>query len=339
MDKEDIRIEKVIVHIMDSTVGMAVLSDKELEYGSDIADFLKGHIAKIMIGDESRHCEFHREESEIYKLLVDYDDKNFIPISRDIANVLYSVMEPNPDILPADLMVVRYRVGEEVYLGILKMNYKAMYTHRTMPVENGNSNEVILHKSILPPASQRLTEAAVIRMSDLTVNVIEKKYEVNGEKVNYFSYMFLKCSAKLSPKAQLSIVNRAVENVQKETIAEEKQYEAQMRAKSIIQETLQEKGGFTPEEIGDKIFREEPQQREAFQDQLEKYDIVKDEIKPKSETTVKKYQNQHLYTDTGIEIKIPMEMYKDPGQVEFITNQDGTVSVLIKNIEHLEAKF
>ena len=339
MDKDDIRIEKVIIHILDTTVGLAVLSDKELEYGSDMADFLKTHIAKTMTGDEGRHCEFHREESEIYKMLVDYDDKNFIPISRDIANILYGVMESNSDIPPADLMIVRFRAGEEVYLGILKMNYKSMYTHRTVSSDTGNDNEVILHKSLLPPSSQKLTEAAVIKMSDLSVNVIEKKYEVNGEKVNYFSYLFLKCSAELSPKAQLSIVNRAVTSVQKETVAEEKQYEENMRAKDIIRETLDEKGGFTPEEIGDRIFGDEPQKKEAFQSQIEKYDIVKEEIKPRSEATLRKYQSQHLYTDTGIEIKIPMEMYKDPGQVEFITNQDGTVSVLIKNIEHLEAKM
>lgn len=54
---------------------------------------------------------------------------------------------------------------------------------------------------------------------------------------------------------------------------------------------------------------------------------------------MRKYQSQHLYTDTGIEIKIPMEQYKNPQSVEFITNPDGTISVLIKNIEHLEAKL
>ena len=72
---------------------------------------------------------------------------------------------------------------------------------------------------------------------------------------------------------------------------------------------------------------------------MEKYDMVKEEIQPRSDNTVRKYQSQHLYTDTGIEIKIPMEQYKNPQRVEFITNPDGTISVLIKNIEHLEAKL
>lgn len=341
MNKEDIRIKNVIVHILDSTIGMPVLSDTELEYGSEIAEFLKEHIAKISSGDDAKECRFYREESEVFQMLEEYADDNFVEISKDIASLLYSIMNSNIDIPPADLMVVRFRESEEEYLALLKMNYKTLYTHRTMTLEDGegNSNEIIRHKSILPSESQRLTEAAIIRLDDLSLQVIEKKYEVNGEKTNYFSFLFLKCSSHLSHKSKLSIVSRAVESVQKEGYDESERFEKQMRAKSIIQEEIEEKGGFVVEELAEKIFEEQPELKVAFQDKMEKYDMVKEEIQPQSENTVRKYQSQHLYTDTGIEIKIPMDQYKNPRSVEFITNPDGTVSVLIKNIEHLEAKL
>lgn len=341
MNKEDIRIKKVIVHILDSTIGMPVLSDTELEYGSEIAEFLKEHIAKISSGDDAKECRFYKEESEVYHILDSYADDDFVAVSKDIATMLYEIMKSNIDIPAADLMVVRFKAEEEEYLALLKMNYKALYTHRTMALEDGegNSNEIIRHKSILPSESQRLTEAAIIRLNDLAVWVIEKKYEVNGEKTNYFSFLFLKCSAHLSHKSKLSIVSRAVESIQKEGFDETERFEKQMRAKSIIQEEIEEKGGFVVEELAEKIFDQQPELKVAFQDKMEKYDMVKEEIQPQSENTVRKYQSQHLYTDTGIEIKIPMEQYKNPRSVEFITNPDGTISVLIKNIEHLEAKL
>ena len=341
MNKEDIRIKNVIVHILDSTIGMPVLSDTELEYGSEIAEFLKEHIAKISSGDDAKGCRFYKEESEVYHILNSYADEDFVAVSKDIATMLYEIMNSNIDIPPADLMVVRFKEGEDEYLALLKMNYKSLYTHRTMTLEDGegNSNEIIRHKSILPSESQRLTEAAVIRLDDLAVWLIEKKYEVNGEKTNYFSFLFLKCSAHLSHKSKLSIVSKAVESIQKEGYDETERFEKQMRAKSIIQEEIEEKGGFVVEELADKIFDEQPELKVAFQDKMEKYDMVKEEIQPQSENTVRKYQSQHLYTDTGIEIKIPMEQYKNPKSVEFITNPDGTISVLIKNIEHLEAKL
>ena len=341
MKKEDIRVKKIIVHIMDSTIGMPVLSDTELVYGSEVAEFVREHIAKIGSGDDVKECRFYQQESEIYKMLTEYDDQDFVEMSKTAAGLLYEIMGSNIDIPAADLLVVRFREKETEYLAFLKMNYKSLYTHRTMPSAEGegNSNEIIRHKSILPSESQRLSEAAVIRLDDLALWVMEKKYEVNGEKVNYFSYLFLKCSSHLSHKSKLSIVSRAVESVQKDGFDDTERFEKQMRAKQILQEEIQENGGFVVEEIAEKIFDDQPELKTAFQDKMEKYDMVKEKIEPQSENTVRKLQSQHLYTDTGIEIKIPMEQYKNPRSVEFITNPDGTVSVLIKNIEHLEAKM
>ena len=215
MNKEDIRIKRMILHILDATIGMPVLSDTELLYGSETAQFVREHIAKIAAGDDAKECRFYQEESEIFKMLREYDDENFLDISKSIAGALYEIMAGNIDIPSADLLIVRFKEQESEYLAILKMNYKEFYTHRTMPVEEGegNSNEMVRHKSILPSESQRLSEAAIIRLDDLAVWVIEKKYEVNGEKVNYFSYLFLKCSSHLSHKSKLSIVSRAVESV------------------------------------------------------------------------------------------------------------------------------
>lgn len=340
MTKEDIRISKVIMHIMDTNVGMPVLSNQLIEFGSDLADFLREHIYKIASGDDGKQCEFHQQESEIFRLLDTYDDENFIEISRKIAEYLYEIMHANVEIPSADLMVVRFRIQEFEYLALLKMNYKEFYTHRTLPGEDGtNYNELFKYRSILPSESQRLQEAAVICLNDLNVRVVERKYEVNGEKTNYFSYLFLKCKAKLSDKTKLNIVTKAIENIQKDNYDESVQYAVQMKAKEIIHETLEEQGSFSVREIAEKVFEEKPELNDVFQEKMEKYDMVREEVAPKSERTMRKYETQHLMTDTGIEIRIPMDQYKDPDSVEFITNPDGTVSVLIKNIGHIHARF
>ena len=106
MIKENIRLRKVIVHIMDSTVGMPVLSDTELEYGSEIAEFLKEHIAKISSGDDAKECRFYKEESEVYQMLNAYADEDFVTVSKDIASMLYEIMNSNIDIPPG------YRTGQ-----------------------------------------------------------------------------------------------------------------------------------------------------------------------------------------------------------------------------------
>ena len=75
-----------------------------------------------------------------------------------------------------------------------------------------------------------------------------------------------------------------------------------------------------------------------FDEKVEKYNLQNDEVKPQNPKTIKKFEKQHLLTDTGIEITIPMEEYNNKDRVQFITNPDGTISILIQNIGELISK-
>ena len=88
----------------------------------------------------------------------------------------------------------------------------------------------------------------------------------------------------------------------------------------------------------DKIFREHPEMKEEVQEKLEKYNLKEATVEPQNPNTTKKFTKQHLMTDTGIELKIPMEEYNNKDRIEFITNPDGTISVLIKNIGSIESR-
>jgi hypothetical protein len=328
----------MLLHILDATTGEPVLSDDVLEAGAELQDFIREHIAKIFAGDDSKKCEFHKQESEVYGLLNDYDDENFVPISKDIASYLYGIMNSNIDIPSADLFVVRFTSDSLEYLAILKMNYKAMYTHRSIPENNFVRNEIFRYKELLPAESQKLAEACVIRLNDLAIWLVEKKAEINGKKEEYFSELFLKCKTRLSDKKKLKLVEKAIESVNTEAYDELDRYEPNMKAKAIIHEELDKNGGFVVEDIGDLVFKDREDLRTAYQERVEKYDLVKEEILPQSERTTKRFERQSLVTDTGIEIKIPMDQYEN-GNVEFITNNDGSMSLVIKNIGKLDAKF
>ena len=330
MTKGDIYLKDTIVHILDSSVGMPVLSDSLLQYGSDFADFLKEHIYKVITSDDIKKCQFIKEESEVFKNLEAAlnGEMDFLIFSRFIAEKMYGILNSNIDIPAADLVMACFEINQIPHMAILKMNYKESYMHQTMPMENGNVNSIIKYRSLLPSESQKLSEAAIIRLDDFSLKILEKKYEVNGKKENYFSQMFLQCTTKLSQKAKLAIVEKAVETVQKEFLNDSEQFEEKMKAKSIIHKELEEQGEINITDL-----------REKFKEKIEKYNIKEDEpIKLVNEATTKKFGKQQLMTDTGIEIKIPMEQYNSTDSIEFITNQDGTISVLIKNIGKITSK-
>ena len=62
------------------------------------------------------------------------------------------------------------------------MNYKSSYTHYTVSDLGENTNDIIMQKALLPSQSQRLSEAAVIDLETMEILLLEKKYDVNGDK-------------------------------------------------------------------------------------------------------------------------------------------------------------
>ena len=108
-----------------------------------------------------------------------------------------------------------------------------------------------------------------------------------------------------------------------------------MEIKNVLCTELEEAGEIKVATIKEKIFPDSPEMQAELDEKLDKYNMSYETVQPKSEQTIKKFQKQHLTTDTGIEISIPMEEYRNPDHVEFITNEDGTISVLIKNIGQL----
>jgi hypothetical protein len=142
----------------------------------------------------------------------------------------------------------------------------------------------------------------------------------------------------MSQKTKLDLVTKAVEQINKKYYDDD--FEQKMKTKSVLhEECAKSEGPIRVEEIVEKVFKEAaPEIKEEFVEKLEKYKLPKEEIKIQSEKTTKKLEKQFLTTDSGIEINIPMEEYNNKQHVEFITNQDGTISVLIKNVNRITSK-
>ena len=221
MKKDDMIMKMGIVHILDSVVGMPVLSDCPIDMGSNLCDFLKAHIEKFTESDDMKVCQFS-DESEVMGLIQNCNAENFVQTSRALCEKLYGIMNSNIDIPAADVAVVVFSAEGVDYFGFLKLNYKTSYTHATKATETGeNLNDIILQKAILPSAGQKLSEAFLVNLSNGEILLTEKKFEVNGEKKLYFSELFLECHAPMSQKTKLDIVTKAVEQVNKKYYGDE----------------------------------------------------------------------------------------------------------------------
>lgn len=373
--KDDIVIRKAILHILDTNRGQCILSNTLLNPGPDLHDFIRNHIYKIVSSDDTKNCEFDPEYSPIYSILETWDESDetsFIETSQAIANKLYVAMGEGLDIPAADLLFVTFQAEGIIYLALLKMNYKESYTHEitvdssyeSHNIQNNPSSsqansykdinededaienedidnavintEIIKTHSLLPSATSRIPEAVIINLSDYHIKLLEKRYEINGEKAYYLSENFLVCRTTIPPKKKLNILTRVINNISNKYDGAD--LKTKMDTKSALQKEYVDRKSFDIEEIGNKLFGKNPEKKSEFDEKMEQYDLQYDNFTVTNESTVKKLEKQVMVTDSGIEISIPMETYNKLANFEVQTDVTGKSTIIIRNIDNLVLK-
>jgi predicted RNA-binding protein len=328
IQKDDIIIRKGILHILDSHTGYLGLSSQLLDMGPDLMEFVRGHIFKIMESDDAKRCQFDGSVSPILSLLEsmdETDDESFIEATRILGENLFDIMCDSVTIPAGDLLCVTFQVQSVVHLALLKMNYKVTYVHQEE--EDVQANDIVKQR-VMPTDSAKLTEAVIIDLSEYKVRLVEKKYEMlNGDKINYLSERFLQCYADLAPKKKFQILNKVINDINNHY--PEDGIAKRLDMKSRLREEFSENQAFKVNEIGDK---------QEFDEKIERYDMQYDTFTVAKENTVKRLEYQMLETDTGIEIKIPMEEYNMKDNVEIIEESGGGSTIIIKNIESVKIK-
>ena len=309
--KDDIVIRKAILHILDTNRGECILSNTLLDPGPDLHDFIRNHIYKIVSSDET---------------------------SQAIANKLYVAMGEGLDIPAADLLFVTFQAEGIIYLALLKMNYKESYTHEITEIPDNPviNTDIIKTHSLLPSATSRIPEAVVINLSDYHIKLLEKKYEINGEKAYYLSENFLVCRTSIPPKKKLNILTRVINNISNKYDGAD--LKTKMDTKSALQKEYVDRKSFDVEEIGNKLFGKSPEKKSEFDEKMEQYDLQYDNFTVTNESTVKKLEKQVMVTDSGIEISIPMETYNKLANFEVQTDVTGKSTIIIRNIDNLVLK-
>ncbi|HBR02808.1 MAG TPA: nucleoid-associated protein [Ruminiclostridium sp.] len=331
----EIKINKAILHILDNNSAYPVFSQSELELNEATEDFMAKHIQKIICDDYMKEAQFN-ENSPFLPLLDNLKaDKDFQKASTEIAKRLHDIMRSNINIPNADLLAALVQIENEEHLALIKFNYKEGFTHYVNYNEQGTDNQIIVHKVLFASENQKNDEGAVINLKDLTLRLVEKSYEINGEKTYYFSKMFLGCSANPSQKESLKIVNKAASELGRKYFDDS--FHTASELKSALYDSIESCREIDIESVADRVFDHQPEIKEEYLAEIKKAGLPP-KIQISSQKPEKQFARQKIKTDNGIELSIPMELYRDKSAIEFITNTDGTTSLVIKNVSRFISK-
>lgn len=332
---KEILIEKTILHILDSNVGTPVLSDRLLPV-DDSSDFFKKHIEKLLGDSEVKECVFEDGENPVRELIANMNDANFVLTTQHLSSALYDIMLSNVDIPPADVLFAIFRSGNQRFLGILKLNYKEAYTHSLANSEGVTMTGMIKHRALLANETQKLDECAFINLDNLALKIKEKKYDINGQKEYYLSGEFLKTQPARSYKEQYRLVEKSAEKVVNKFYSGDSLKQAEV--KMAIKENVDENMEIDIDDLSKAAFHDSPDMQNQYKQELSQKGFAEKKIKINQQIYNELEKSHKLITDIGIKMEIPTELMKDKNKLEFFVNQDGTMSILIKNINEVKSR-
>ena len=326
----EIIIHQAILHVLDTTLDAPVLSGGGMELTAEKTAYLQNHIEKLLASDEIRQCRplpdsAFRNELE--------HNQDFIDLSCRIAGVLFDYMHAHTTIPGADLAVVDFTRDGAPWLGILKLNYKNGYTHYTETVEGAPINSIIQQRACLPTQSGKVEEGALVNLTDYSMRLLEKKYDIDGHKEFYLSSVVFQYTQAEPEKKKLQAIQEAAAQAVKDAYEDEPHADAQV-AMLIANQAADNDNQVSVEQVRQQLAEEYPLAAVPFDDYVEKSEVLEEAAAPVTvaPARIRRMESRSIRTANGIEVKIPTELLNSDSELEFLHDPDGSVSLLIKNV-------
>ena len=326
----EIIIHQAILHVLDTTLDAPVLSGGGMELTAEKTAYLQNHIEKLLASDEIRQCRplpdsAFRNELE--------HNQDFIDLSCRIAGVLFDYMHAHTTIPGADLAVVDFTRDGAPWLGILKLNYKNGYTHYTETVEGAPVNSIIQQRACLPTQSGKVEEGALVNLTDYSMRLLEKKYDIDGHKEFYLSSVVFQYTQAEPEKKKLQAIQEAAAQAVKDAYEDEPHADAQV-AMLIANQAADNDNQVSVEQVRQQLAEEYPLAAVPFDDYVEKSEVLEEAAAPVTVTParIRRMESRSIRTANGIEVKIPTALLNSDSELEFLHDPDGSVSLLIKNV-------
>lgn len=324
-----ITFKHTVIHVADLSIGMPLLSTDLLTLNDETESFITRHLIKIFESSSSCEAMFKEGASLPEQLQAPLTAEYFLPLTNEITEVFYRYMTEYENIPNGDIVFTTFMMDGQNYFAILKLNYKEEYTHFVEQADGTVVTRIIKNKGIFPAASKQVDEGLIVSMDSLQVSLLD------NSKSKYLSLMF-----DLEPALSVKETMKVIETVANKVI--EEHYDNPLNAitelKQNISESIARTQTIPVQEILEQTFGEDDAVLDSCMQHIEEYGLTEAKVEVTDPKISRKFDFQKLKTDTGIEVKLPTHLFKDPDFIEIVNEPNGTISIVLKNISQIVNK-
>ena len=349
-----LKVSQAILHVFDFESGAKHYSEAPLDLENrPTKSYVQRRLRKIVGNPESNHGEF-AEDSGFAGELEHYlmGGAEFQGFSVQIAEWFWEELRRAEELEQVDLLVADFvdtdvaevnagSTDAEVdaafdgpagkrFFAVVLLPRKQSFVH-----EIGASNEILRMDTTLPNPTAKIDTYVLVDCDSFAIDFHDKERAIGGETIQVLPDKFLQCSAAASTQQVFSEVSVIVRDVAEEyglTPAVEVG-----RAKAAVAQQADRDEVVQPAEIGRVVFEDRPDVQQVFEERVREAKLP-EEAPVRRGVANRLAKNHKIKTDTGIEITFPSDLADKPGYLDFATGADGTITISIGNVAHIENK-
>lgn len=333
-----ISLKKAVLHICDVNNGINMISNTELDVtDGSINAYVTSHVERAFNSPTLKKGTFVSNSGLRYEV-IEYTQKRkeFLNLSEMIAERLYDSVSACSKPQNVDVIICEFDSNSEKFIGILKLDSKYGYVHKSMFDEGKTINTLVNSAALMPSGTQTLSEFAFINESDLSIKYASKKFMVEGERTDIMADSVLECVCEAaSSKEVLSTVNRLIRKIS------EKPLESTVKFKKGITDKIDAQSDkYSLDEVADQILSC-PSQKHEFMECAIKTGIIGSENEKITidDYTVKKTSEKiKIVTDNGFEIKFPSYLFEKDDGIQIEQDDSGKLTIKLNGVQEYSIK-
>ncbi|MGT2883899.1 nucleoid-associated protein [Streptococcus ferus] len=322
----DFYIKQVIIHQFRPDDTELHLATSPIELTPRLDDYFRKKLSRVF-SEEAKRGYFEANSPFFAKI-----EDDLAVSSQTIAKLWREAFVISENQKTNDLIFIQFDKDGVSYFAFLRLALREHLAHII-----GEESPIQITQNNLPSAAQTPDEALVVNLTSRQYYLIEKRIKHNGSFANYFSENLLQVTPEQSVKKSIKTLEHTAQKIAENFNQDDFTFQSKM--KSVIYDHLEGEEELSPEKLADQLFDSNLTARLSFVDQVKETipePINISDIDHSRQT--KKLENQKLSLSNGIEMLVPTRVFQDAESVEFIQNQDGTYSILIKNIQDIQSK-
>ncbi|MGL5329499.1 MAG: nucleoid-associated protein [Peptostreptococcaceae bacterium] len=332
-------IHKFIIHVLDKDNDTPILNDFEGRVSPEVDKFFQKVMNRVSKDDDLRKAVFKNYNDNLIRNCCEqiiYDENTFLHNSKEIAAYLFDVMKINAEIESCDLAICLYTNKDEKYVGIVKLDYKRLYTH-SIELLDEKFNIQMVSNEIGIPETGRQKQAAIIGTNGMNdeyqLRVLDKDAEKEGSESKFVSE-FLGASKIDDDKYKTKVFKNTAENWITNALSNDIKKAEDVR--SVLNYTLKEKQEINMEEFVKNTINDD-ELKASFKEHMEDKGLD-ESFNIDKKWVEKKLKKRSIRTDNGFDIKGNLSDFEDPMKYSVRQNENGTIDIVIKNVNFYEEK-